>query len=79
MNNQQMQITNPLKSIAITVISTSRDVLDDKDMAWLYLIVTPDVTHSPLFNTAIDRFGWEQHRERLITLNHNFQKLAGDF
>lgn len=65
---------NPLDSIKTTVLSTSRDLLNDKDMAWLYLIVKDEIyKEQDLFNEYLDKFNWHSEKERLIQLNKNFQ------
>lgn len=65
---------NPLDSIKTTVLTTSRDLLNDKDMAWLYLIVKADIyKDKDLFDEYLDRFNWHKEKERLIQLNKNFQ------
>lgn len=67
---------NPLSSIKTTVLTTSRDFFDDKDMAWLYLIVRADIyKEQDLFNEYLERFNWHSEKERLIQLNKNFQLL----
>lgn len=65
---------NPLDSIKTTVLTTSRDLLNDKDMAWIYLIVKDKIyKEQDLFNEYLDRFNWHSEKERLIQLNKNFQ------
>lgn len=70
------KILNPLESIKITVLSTSRDIIQDKDMAWLYLIMSPNIyENNEVFNEYLDKFNWHEEKERLIVLNKNFQFL----
>lgn len=70
---------NPLVSIRTTVLTTSRDLLNDKDMAWIYLIVNDGIyKNNDLFNEYLDRFDWHSEKERLIQLNKSFQLLLAD-
>lgn len=70
---------NPLASIKTTVLTTGRDLLNDKDLAWLYLIVKVNIyEEQDLFNEYLDRFNWHSEKERLIQLNKNFQLLLAD-
>lgn len=71
---------NPLDSIKTTILTTSRDLLNDKDMAWLYLIVKDSIyNEQDLFNEYLDRFNWHSEKERLIQLNKNFQLLLNNY
>ena len=73
-------MTNPLQSIKTTVLTTSRDLLADKDMAWLYLIVSEGISNDhELLNEFLDRFGWHSERDRLIELNKNFKHLSTEW
>lgn len=69
--------TNPLDSIATTIICTSRDIMNDKEFAWLYLIVTPDIHHE-ILDEVINRFGWHSEKERIIQLNQQFKKMRSE-
>lgn len=70
---------NPLKSIKTTVLSTSEDLLNNKGMAWLFLIVRADIyKKQDIFNEYLDRFNWHSEKERLIQLNKNFQLICND-
>lgn len=72
-------ILNPFDSIKTTVLTTSRDLFNDKDMAWIYLIVKADIyKEQDLFNEYLDRFDWHSEKERLIQLNKNFQLLQNN-
>lgn len=67
---------NPLESIRTTVLTSSRDIMQDKDMAWLYLILSPKIYDDhDVFHEYLDRFDWHNDKERLIQLNKNFQLL----
>lgn len=67
---------NPLDSIRTTILTTSRDLINDKDLAWLYLIVKAGIyKDKDLFDEYLDRFNWHSEKERLIVLNKNFQLL----
>lgn len=73
-------ILNPLESIKITVLTTSKELLNDKDMAWIYLIVRADIyKDKDIFNEYLDRFNWHSEKERLIQLNKNFQLLLDKY
>lgn len=68
---------NPLRSIQTTVLSTPRNIINDKDMAWIYLIVKADIyKEQDLFNEYLDRFNWHSEKDRLIQLNKNFQLMC---
>lgn len=71
---------NPLASIRTTVLTTGRDLLNDKDLSWLYLIVKDGIyNEQDLFNEYLDRFNWHSEKERLIQLNKNFQLLLNNY
>ena len=71
-----MTTFNPLESIRTTVLTTSRDVMQDADMTWLYLIVSPHIyEREDIFNAYLNRFYWQKEKERLIQLNQKFQSL----
>lgn len=74
-----MKTFNPLESIQTTVLTTSRSLMQDADMAWLYLIVSPHIyEQKDIFNAYLNRFYWQSSKERLIQLNQNFQSLLNN-